>query len=104
MKKEFKTKLENHDWYYDYSDDYRVWENGRLEFSNLSAMHDKLKSPFSMVELRQWAYDMVLEKFEEDKPGEFYRKGASQKCITPSKRQNLLTLARFQEIEDWLNG
>ena len=32
---EFYTKLGYHDWYYQYSDDHRVWRNGQENFETL---------------------------------------------------------------------
>ena len=35
---EYFKKLQSHDWYYDYSDDNRVWEKGRRESQRLQAI------------------------------------------------------------------
>jgi hypothetical protein len=32
---EYKTLLKNHDWFYEYSDDYSVWEKGTAEKDKL---------------------------------------------------------------------
>lgn len=35
---EYQLMLDNHDWYYDYSDDHRVWRKGSDSFHNLMAI------------------------------------------------------------------
>lgn len=50
--KDYYQKLESHDWYYDYSDDYTVWSRGHRihqqlkEISKLSKEHEQLYKEF----------------------------------------------------------
>lgn len=50
---EFYTKLGYHDWYYQYSDDHRVWRNGQANYDTLkmiakeSPEHQKLFEDFA---------------------------------------------------------
>lgn len=37
---EYLAALQRHDWHYDYSDDYRVWRNGRENEKQLLAQAD----------------------------------------------------------------
>ena len=51
--KSFYTMLKRHDWYYDYSDDHRVWKEGRENYDRLhtisreSTEHKKLWLSFN---------------------------------------------------------
>jgi hypothetical protein len=46
--REYYKQLEQHDWYYEWSDDFRVWQRGRddktrlEEISKLSSKHESL--------------------------------------------------------------
>lgn len=42
MLKEFEKALRNHDWYYDYSDDGRVWRRGVAEADSIRNMREQL--------------------------------------------------------------
>lgn len=50
---EFEKLLKNHDWYYEYSDDHRVWRNGCNEFDALVKMRNELKKEFDVKVLDQ---------------------------------------------------
>ena len=55
---EFYTVLANHDWYYQYSDDHRVWRNGQSNFDRIrmlskeSPEHTKLLEEYSSYVFR----------------------------------------------------
>lgn len=36
--KDFQSMLDNHDWYYGYSDDHRVWRAGEAESKRIQAV------------------------------------------------------------------
>lgn len=38
VKQEYIKLLQNHDWYSEYSDDQRVWENGSIEYQKILDM------------------------------------------------------------------
>lgn len=40
---EFEKLLKNHDWYFEYSDDQRVWHAGRTEKGEIQSVFQKLK-------------------------------------------------------------
>lgn len=40
---DFKEACRRHDWYYQYSDDHRVWQKGSKQSANISAMFKELK-------------------------------------------------------------
>jgi len=42
MWKEYEQRLKKHDWYYEYSDDFRVWEAGSRSYDELERMRKKL--------------------------------------------------------------
>ena len=47
---EYFKKLQSHDWYYDYSDDNRVWEKGRRESQRLQAIAQEMPIYLVMYE------------------------------------------------------
>lgn len=102
MKSEFGKSLRNHDWYYAYSDDHRVWTKGREAQQKLLSTHQELECPYSLADLRGWAHNMILEQFAEESPGEWYRQPRVYKSIAPTSRQDLMTQALHDEISVWL--
>lgn len=41
--KEFSEACRTHDWYYDYSDDHRVWTRGKEERGNINRLYKILE-------------------------------------------------------------
>lgn len=39
---EFEVLLKNHDWYYDFSDDHRVWQRGKAKGLEIVAARQEL--------------------------------------------------------------
>ena len=52
--------------------------------------------------LCKWAHKMILEDFAEEAPGEWYRQPRKYKCVAPTKREELITLAQHDEITNWM--
>ena len=68
--KEYMTMLQNHDWFYDYSDDHRVWQDGVNE-------RQKLRDAFSLDKrfkkmYNDW-YDYVEGKIDTRPHSEDYK-------------------------------
>ena len=99
---EFGTKLRQHDWYYGYSDDHRVWTRGRNQMQALRTAHEDLACPFTMAELNTWAHNMILEDFEEMEPGKWWKVPRKFSCIAPTKREDLMPRAFHDEITQWM--
>ena len=99
---EFGKKVKYHDWYYGYSDDYRVWTRGRDAAALLRRHHEDLSCPFDMGLLNKWAHNMILEQFEEMEPGKWWRVPRKYSCIAPTKREGLITQAQHDEITQWM--
>lgn len=38
----YRAALKNHDWYYNFSDDYRAWNRGKDSMESISAMRRQL--------------------------------------------------------------
>ena len=51
--------LRNHDWYFEYSDDHQVWQNGVMERAAINAEAARLGRP-----------ELVEQAFEEYKAGD----------------------------------
>ena len=99
---EFGLKLKRHDWFYGYSDDHSVWRRGQAASQKLRAEHEKLDCPFDMGLRRKWAHNMILEHFAEEEPDAWYRQPRKYKCIAPTKRDELITQAKHDEITQWM--
>ena len=103
-RKDFQAKLISHDWYYSYSDDHRYWTNGRNQRRELNNLRDSLSCPFDMGELFMWAKDMVVEQFAEESPGEWFRQPRKFKSVAPCKRDELISLSKWNEIQGWMDS
>jgi hypothetical protein len=99
---EFGKRLKNHDWYYSYSDDHRVWRAGADSIVNLRRMHASLVCPFSMDILCKWAHSMIVEDFAEAPAGEWYRQPQKYKNMAAAKREDLITRIEHDDITQWL--
>tara|TARA_B100000674_G_C37680392_1_gene841253 strand:+ start:453 stop:803 length:351 start_codon:yes stop_codon:yes gene_type:complete len=99
---EFGTKLRQHDWYYGYSDDHRVWTRGRNQMQVLRTAHEDLECPFDMKLLEKWAHKMIVENFKEEEPGKWYPNPRKYSCIAPTPREGLITQAQHDEVTQWM--
>ena len=64
--KTLEKMIANQDWYYQYSDDHRVYSKGESDFMHLDALRKKLSCPYSMAELQDYAFQKS-KKSEEIK-------------------------------------
>ena len=99
---EFGTKLRQHDWYYGYSDDHRVWTRGRNQMQVLRTAHEDLECPFDMKLLEKRAHKMIVENFKEEEPGKWYPNPRKYSCIAPTPREGLITQAQHDEVTQWM--
>lgn len=97
----FGTKLQNHDWYYAYSDDHRYWTAGRNQRQELNALHKSLECPYDFADLSKWAHNMILEQFAEEGPDAWYRQPRQYQSVAPCKRSELLTENEWNDIQSW---
>jgi hypothetical protein len=105
---DFRQKLKNHDWTFEYSDDVRYWRAGRRQLDFLQRAHNALECPFDFRTLQSWAYSFILEDFEyreDENPRKtgYFRKQCRYQNIAPMQRNELITREKFNEIEDWMN-
>ena len=101
-REQFGKSLKNHDWYYQYSDDSRSYRRGQDQRHQLSKMHTSLDCPFAMTELRKWAHNMIVDRFLEEEPGQWYPNPRKYKCIAACSRDDLMTRAEHDEISQWM--
>ena len=59
MMKNLIEMLRNHDWYFEYSDDHKVWQNGVIERAAINAEAERLGR-----------LELVEQAFEEYKAGD----------------------------------
>jgi len=52
--------------------------------------------------LFKWSYDMIVEDFAEESPGEWYRKPHEYKNVSSSQREDLITRDEHNIITQWL--
>ena len=98
------TQLTRHDWYYEYSDDHRVWRRGHLRQRELLDELKRLKCPHSVADVRMSVQDMILEDFVEEEPGKWYRHPRKYKSVAPARRENLIERGRAEEIIAWIRA
>lgn len=63
---EFKSMLENHDWFFTYSDDHRYYTRGRDQRAAIEKAYDKLSE--------QGLEQEAKELYNDISPDEFYMK------------------------------
>jgi hypothetical protein len=103
MKKTFKTLLEKHDWYYDFSDDHSVWMKGQSQKQELIRLSKELKCPFTFEELFRAFKKLILENYFEVSPGKFCREKNPKPYPFSLEKKDLITQARVDEIMEWLD-
>tara|TARA_B100000579_G_C22244447_1_gene581969 strand:- start:65 stop:412 length:348 start_codon:yes stop_codon:yes gene_type:complete len=99
---ELFRRLQNHDWYYGYSDDHSVWKAGLNEEKKLNSIISDLSCPYSIAQLRMAVQNMVVEEFVEESPGEWYRHPRKYKNIAPTGRPDLIHRADQVQILAWI--
>jgi hypothetical protein len=99
---EFGKKLRNHDWYFGYSDDHRVWKRGQEASRVLRTSHEDLDCPWDMNTLQKWSGRMIVEQFAEETPEAWYRQPRKYQNIASASRADLITQAEYDEITQWL--
>lgn len=103
-RKEFGIKLQNHDWFYNYSDDHRYWTAGTNQRKILHEFHKNLACPYDFEKLFMWANNMILEQFAEESPGVWYRQPRKYQSIAPTQLKDLATLEEWQTVQDWFDN
>ena len=101
-REQFGLALKRHDWYYAYSDDARVWRQGSSQSAALVRACSHLECPYKMLTLQKWAHNMIIEKFAEESPGEWYRQPRVHKSVAPCKREDLITQELHDQITQWM--
>jgi len=96
------SQLKNHDWYYGYSDDHRVWKRGLTAQNKLTATLQHLNCPYGISDLRKAVQEMVVEEFVEENPDCWYRYPRKSRNIAPVKREDLLHRADQVQILAWI--
>ena len=95
-------RLKNHDWYYGYSDDHRVWQRGRQRQQELIRDLEGMGCPYTLSEIRMTVLDMIAEDFaEEGDTGYWYRQPRKYKNVAGVLRTSLIERARADEITRW---
>jgi len=95
-------RLKNHDWFYGYSDDHRVWRRGRQRQKELARDLEGMNCPYNLAEIRMTVQDMILEDFaEEGDSGYWYRQPRKHKNVAGVLKTSLIERARANEITRW---
>ena len=101
-RKTLMERLRAHDWYYAYSDDNRYYQSGRREEQLLNSALANLGCPYNMKQLRMAVQNMVVEEFEEESPGEWYKQPRKYKSVAPVTRGDLIHRADQVQILAWI--
>ena len=99
--KSLMERLQKHDWYYEYSDDHRVWKRGRNDTKKLRALLADLRCPYEMDTLRRAVFGVVFEDYEEE-DGFWYRTPRMHKNIAGIRREELMHRADQVQILAWI--
>jgi|MDTB01.2.fsa_nt_gb hypothetical protein len=94
-------RLANHDWYFEYSDDQRVWRRGRQKLKELRRDLEGIGCPYSLGEIRMTVHKMIFEDFALEDDGKYYRQ-PREKYVAGARAQDLITRAKADEVEAWL--
>jgi hypothetical protein len=97
-------RLRNHDWFYAYSDDHRVWKRGCQALKSLSVDLRQLDCPYDIGDIRMTVQNMILEDFVEEEPNRWYRTPRKYKNVAPTQRHGLIERARAEEILEWITS
>ena len=98
------TQLARHDWFYEYSDDHRVWKRGHLRHKELVDELNRAECPYNIAEVRMSVQEMILEDFVEEEPGKWYRHPRKYKAVAPTRRENLIERSRAEEVIAWIRA
>ena len=101
--KSLMEQLRNHDWYYSYSDDHRVWKRGQANAKRLQALLADFRCPYSMNDLRKAVQEMVFEDFVEE-DGYWYRQPRKYKNVAGTRREDLMYRADQVQILAWIEA
>jgi hypothetical protein len=63
-RKELKTHLEGHDWWYGMSDDHRYYRRGADSLAGLRQKIREIVPPWTLGELRSWSLRMVTSRYD----------------------------------------
>lgn len=120
MKKQLKDCLVKHDWYFEYSDDGRVYDRGYSEYQNIIKLIVQLECPFSFLELKDWQFGYVIGpemgqliylrtteeakkhglSFPVDKPG-YYKRTINNWAQVPVHEILIMSGEKYNNIEQW---
>ncbi len=96
-------RLKNHDWFYAYSDDHRVWKKGREKEKLLQEDMKNRECPYPLGDVRMTVQNMILEDFVEEEPDRWYRHPRKYKNVAPTQRHGLIERVRAEEILAWIS-
>ena len=96
--------LKGHDWYYAYSDDHRYWTAGRKSEADIRARLSKTDCPYTLKELRMAVQNMIVERFSEETPGEWYPNPRKYSSTAPVSRSDLIHEADQVQILGWIES
>ena len=97
-------RLTNHDWYYAYSDDHRVWKRGDQRHKDLYNELVKRECPYNMGDIRMTVHKMILEDFTEREPNRWFRDPENGRSSSPVMRRDLIERERAEEILRWIDS
>ena len=104
QKATLRERLQNFDWFYGYSDDHRVWKRGKAGKASLVSELKSLDCPYEMGDIRMAVTGMVLEDFEPDELGWWYRQPKKYKNVAGVREADLIGRSRAEEIVEWLDS
>ena len=106
-RQELYNLFKDHDYYYEYSDDSRVWSNGRGQRRKLQEKMKELDCSFSLMEFHAYQNKWIIEEMVPYKDGfarperadEWDRQGWN---VAATCESWTITLEKYNEIAQWL--
>jgi len=97
-------RLRNHDWFYAYSDDHRVWKRGEQRTKELYSELVKRECPYNMGDIRMTVQKMILEDFTEVETNRWSRDPEKTRYVAPAQRSELIERSRAEEVLRWIDS
>ena len=97
-------RLRNHDWFYAYSDDSRVWKKGREKEKLLQEDMKNRECPYPLGDVRMTVQNMILEDFTERETNRWFRDPENSRNFAPVMRRDLIERERAEEIIQWIES
>ena len=103
----FKDMLANHDWYYAFSDDHRVYNRGRESYYALMDAARALKCPWTLFKMQKYISGLVVTNYyqPDTSKNEWYHNSTTNTRWSIGITEDmLLSEEEYNKINSWIKG